>query len=448
MSRDGPGVGPRGKPRYGDDMPRSPYRVLAILLVVLCLGGSAVAQSPTGVERRGPVRGVTLDAGIDPASAQFVTRRLRDAESAHAAVFIIEMDTPGGLVTSMRDIVKAIEASPVPVVVWVGPSGSRAGSAGAYISASSDLLLMAPGTNIGSATPVGGGGEDLGDKIVNDAAAQIAALASAHRRNAPAFRAMVVDQANYTATEAVKQRVAEGIAADRQAVLARVDGATLDGVVVRPDLNDVRIEEMPWYLRLLQILTDPNLIAILFGLGIAAIGFEIFHPGAIVPGVTGAIFLLLSFLGLSVVPFNWAGLAFIALAFILFGLEAVVGGFGALAIGGLVSLVIGGLVLFDEAQGPVVSRPGLIILSILIGGAFTMLVRTAWRTHRRPQTTGMHAMIDQRGEARTDIGPDDGSAFVNGELWAARTRAGTIPRGSRVRVVDLHELTLVVETET
>ncbi len=414
---------------------------VALLALVAAPALGATTPSP------GPVRGVVLNVAIDPASAQFVTRRLTDAQAEHASAFIIEMDTPGGLSTSMHEIVKAIEASTVPVVVWVGPGGSRAGSAGAYISAASDLLLMAPGTNIGSATPITSTGHDLTNKIVNDAAAQISALAAAHGRNADAFRAMVTRQANYPANDAVAGHVAEAIAADRVAMLDAVDGATLHGSVVAIDRHDVHIVAMPWYLRVLQILIDPNLIAILFGLGLAAIMIEFFHPGAVVPGVTGAIFLLLAGLGLSIVPFNWAGLAFMALAFALFALEATVTGFGALALGGVVSLVIGGMILFDDAKGPAVSRPGLAIASIAIGGAFTLLVRTTWKTRRVPQTTGAHAMVGHVAQVRHPVSADDGSVFVNGELWAARTIGATVPVGAHVRIVQVHDLTLVVEPD-
>lgn len=416
---------------------------LAALTITLGLGAPSTAAAA------GEVRGVVLDATIDPASAQFVTRRLEDAEKDDAAVFIIEMDTPGGLSSAMHDIVKAIEASTVPVVVWVGPPGSRAGSAGAYISAASDRLLMAPGTNIGSATPISGtSGSDLDDKIVNDAAAQIAALATAHGRNPTAYRAMVVDQANFPAEEAVRERVAEGVVDSREELIASLDGRTLDGTLVRTAGVPVEIDEMPWYLRLLQVLIDPNLIAILFGLGIAAIGFEIFHPGAIIPGVAGAIMLLLSFVALAVVPFNWAGLAFIGLAFILFVLEATVAGWGALAIGGIVSMIIGGLILFDDAEGPVVSRPGLILLSTALGVAFTLLIRAAWRTRRRPQSTGSDAIVGHVGAVRAAVSGDAGNVFVNGELWQARTQAGgTIPVGAPVRVTAMNDLTLVVEPE-
>ena len=395
---------------------------------------------------RPEVRGVVLEGTIDPASAQFVTRRLRSADRSDAQLFLIEMDTPGGLVTSMHDIVKTIEAAGIPVVVWIGPSGSRAGSAGAYISASSDYLAMAPGTNIGSATPVSSSGGDLDRKIANDAAAQIAALADKHGRNAAAFRSMVTRQLNLTAQEAVAGNVAEAIAPTRAALLRQLDGRQVGGRTLTTAGAAVHIDEMPWYLRLMQILIDPNLLAIMFGLGIAAIGFEVFHPGAIVPGVAGAVMLLLSFAGFAIVPFNWAGLAFILLAFMLFALEAIVSGFGALAAGGIVSMVIGGLILFDDAEGPVVSRPGLIVTSIGLGVAFTLVARAAWRARKAPTTTGATAMVGHIGEVKTPLVGETGHVFVDGELWAARTSDGReIAPGSAVRVTGMSDLVLSVE---
>lgn len=418
------------------------------LLALLAVAAALFAVVPAGsaATDRPRVEGVVVEGGIDPASAQFVTRRLEAADRGDAQFFLIEMDTPGGLVTSMRDIVKTIEGAEIPVVVWIGPSGSRAGSAGAYISASSDLLAMASGTNIGSATPVGGSGEDLDDKIVNDAAAQIAALASKHGRNAAAYRAMVTDQANLTVDEAIARDVAEERAESRDALVRQLDGRQVGGRVLETTGADVQVDDMPWYLRLLQVLIDPNLLAIMFGLGIAAIGFELFHPGAILPGVAGAIMLLLSFLGFAVVPFNWAGLAFIALAFILFALEAVVSGFGGLAIGGIVSLVIGGLILFDDAEGPVISRPGLIISAVAIGSGFTLIARAAWRARKAPLTTGPTGIIGHIGEVRTALVGDSGHVFVDGELWAARTTDGArIEPGAHVRVTGMSDLVLDVE---
>lgn len=420
-------------------------RLLTIALIALA-AASALAISATAASTPPPIRGVVLEGGIDPASAQFVTRRLRSADGGDAQMFLIEMDTPGGLVDSMRDIVKTIESVDIPVVVWIGPSGSRAGSAGAYISASSDYLAMAPGTNIGSATPVSGSGGDLDKKITNDAAAQIAALADKHERNAAAYRAMVTDQLNLTAQEAVAGDVAESIALTRDGLLRQLDGRQVGGHTLATAGAPVEIDEMPWYLRLMQILINPNLLTIMFGLGIAAIGFEIFHPGAVVPGVAGAVMLLLAFAGFAIVPFNWAGLAFIFLAFLLFGLEAVVAGFGVLAVGGIVALVIGGLILFDDAKGPVVSRPGLIIASIALGVAFTLVARAAWRLRRTPAATGAGAMVGHVGEVRTALVGDTGHVFVDGELWAARATDGRrIEPGHAVRVTGMSDLVLSVE---
>ena len=423
----------------------NPRRLLMIALIALAAAAALAISATRGLHAAADTRRGAR-GGIDPASAQFVTRRLRSADGSDAQMFLIEMDTPGGLVASMRDIVKTIEAVDIPVVVWIGPSGSRAGSAGAYISASSDYLAMAPGTNIGSATPVSGSGGDLDKKITNDAAAQIAALADKHGRNATAYRAMVTDQLNLTAQEAVDADVAESIAQTRADLLRQLDGRQVGGRTLETAGAPVEIDEMPWYLRLMQILIDPNLLAIMFGLGIAAIGFEIFHPGAVVPGVVGALMLLLSFAGFAIVPFNWAGLAFIFLAFLLFGLEAVVAGFGALAVGGIVSLVIGGLILFDDAEGPVVSRPGLIVASIGLGVAFTLVARAAWRARRAPTTTGTRGMVGHVGEVRTALVGDTGHVFVDGELWAARTADGRrIEPGRAVRVTGMSDLVLSVE---
>ena len=423
-------------------------RIRPIGLLIAVLLALAAIPSTGSANPGGPVRGVVLQGTIDPATAQFVTRRLENADSAGAGVFIIQMDTPGGLMSSMHDIVRAMESAQVPTVVWVGPAGSRAGSAGAFISAAADLLYMAPGTNIGSATPVSSGGGDLDVKVRNDAAAQIQALAEARGRNAQLFRSMVTEGSNFPASEAVRDGIATGIATDRDHLLQTLNGVKVDGVALTTEGVPVRFDDMPWYLRLLQVLIDPNLLTALFGLGIAAIGYEIFNPGGIVPGVVGVILLLTAAVGLAMVPFNWAGIAFLLLAFVLFALEAAVSGFGVLAAGGVVSLVIGGLILFDDAQGPVVSRPGLIICAVIVGGAFTLIARAAVRARRAPRTTGRTGLIGHVGQVRRDIADGRGQVFVEGELWAAVTADGVrIPAGRRVRVTRMQDLTLTVEAE-
>lgn len=418
-----------------------------LLLIAVAIGLSATA-TPSSAEAQAPVRGIVLDGTIDPVTAQFVTRRLKDAQKDGASLFVIRMDTPGGLMDSMKDIVGEIEASSVPTVVWVGPAGSRAGSAGAFISAAAHRLYMAPGTNIGSATPISSTGEDLDAKIRNDAAAQIYALAELRGHNADAYRTMVTQGANFPASQAVAERVANGIAADPSALLGQLDGERIDGRVVHTEGLTVDFEEMPWYLRLLQVIINPNLLTALFGLGIAAIGYELYNPGGILPGVTGVILILISALGFAMVPFNWAGIAFLLLAFVLFTLEAAVAGFGILAAGGVISLILGGLILFDDARGPVVSRPGLIISAVVVGAGFTFVARAALRARRMPRTTGRTGLIGHVGEVRRTIEGDRGQVFVEGELWAAVTADDVrIPVGRRVRVTHMQDLTLTVEAE-
>lgn len=421
---------------------------LIVLAAIVAILGGAVAAG--GQEQAPPVWVISLEGTIDPVNATFVERRLDDAAEAGAAVAILRMDTPGGFDASMREIVSAMRAADVDVAVWVGPSGARAGSAGAYIAAASDHLGMAPGTNIGSATPIGGaGGEDLDAKIRGDAAAFIAALAQESGRNAAAYRAMVDDAANYTAAQAVDRGVAETAQPTLEAFVAWLDGREgRDGARLATAGAPLQERDLPWYLRALQVLIDPNLVFILLLLGLAGLGYEIFNPGAIIPGVAGGIALLLALAGLSVLPFTWAGLALIALAVALFVAETQVAGVGALAAGGVVALALGGAFLFDGGPGLEPSLPFVIATATVIGGGFAVAAHLAMRARGRPVATGGGALVGETGEARAAIGPGGGRVFVNGELWSARAANGTeIPAGTRVRVVRVDDegLTLTVE---
>lgn len=426
-----------------------PFRPLIAALVAVVAGLLALtgAGPSSGAQAQPVVRGIDFDNEVMPVTARWVHRALQDAEDAGAELFVIQMDTPGGLDTSMRDIVQDITRTPLTVAVWVGPSGARAASAGAYIAAASDHLAMATGTNIGSATPVSGGsGSDLDRKIVNDAAAYISALATAHGRNAAAYRSMVTKQVNLTATQAVDRDVADFIAETPQQLVATLDGKPgKDGTPLQLKGATISIESMPWYLRLLDLIADPNLIFIFFSLSLIALGWEIFHPGAIVPGVMGALLLLTALFGLSIIPFDWAGIAFILLAGLLFALEVHVAGIGFLAVGGVISLIIGGLILFDE-PGVQSSAPAVVATALGIGAAFLLLVRVAARVRGLRPVTGEAAVVGQVGNVRSPVGAEPGQVFVNGELWRARTADGsTVAPGEPVRVVKMEELTLTVE---
>lgn len=422
----------------------SPPLLLALLLALLCVAGAG-AQGGAA-----PVRVIELDGGIDPVSAEFVGDRLEEAAADGAAAVVIRMDTPGGLVSSMRDIVADMQASPVPVTVWIGPSGARAGSAGAVVSAASDHLGMAPGTNIGSATPISSGGEDLDRKVVNDAAASIAALAEANGRDPAAYRAMVTDALNLTSSEALERGVVETVQPTLEGFVAWLDGrAGRDGGVIATTGAPIEIDAMPWHLELLQALVDPNLVFLLLLLGLAGIGFEIFNPGSIVPGVVGAISFLLALAGLTVLPVAWVGIALIVLGVGLFVAETQVGGFGALALGGVVALALGGAALFDSDDPGLEASPWIAVaIAVVVGGAFLASARLVLRARRRPAVTGGAELVGEAGVARGAIGPGGGHVSVNGEIWSARTATGTeVPGGTPVRVVRVHpeDLSLTVE---
>lgn len=420
--------------------------LIAVLLALAWVGAAAAQDGASG-----PVRVIELDGGIDPVSAEFVQRELEDAAADGAEVAVLRMDTPGGLVSSMRDIVAAMERSPVPVAVWVGPSGARAGSAGAYISAASEHLGMAPGTNIGSATPISSGGEDLDQKVVNDAAAGIAALAEENGRNADAYRRMVTEALNLTATEALEMDVIDTIQPSVEDFVAWLDGrAGADGGTIVTAGAPIETEDMPWYLDVLQVLTDPNLVFLLLLLGLAGIGFELFNPGAILPGALGAISLLLALGGMSVLPIDWLGVALIVLGVGLFVAETQVGGFGALALGGVVALGLGGALLFDSDDPGLVTSPWIAGgIALAVGGTFLVAARLVLRARRSPVVTG--TLVGETGVAREAIGPGGGHVFVNGEIWTARSADGAeVPEGAAVRVVrvDEDDLSLTVEDLT
>ncbi|MGD9696687.1 MAG: nodulation protein NfeD [Thermoleophilia bacterium] len=422
--------------------------LLVAVLAALAAAAAAAAQAPAGPP--GPVRVIELTGGVDPVSAAFVGRRIRAAQEAGASAVVIRIDTPGGLVSSMRDIVADMRDAAVPVTVWIGPSGARAGSAGAYISAASDELGMAPGTNIGAATPVSAGGGDLGDKVRNDAAASIAALAEEHGRDPAAFRAMVTDALSLTAAEARRRGVAETIQPTIEDFAAWLDGRPgRDGRAIRTAGAPIEVDGMPWYLRLLQVLTDPTLVFLLLLLGLAGVGFEVFHPGAIVPGVVGGVSLVLSLAGLSVLPFAWAGIALVLLGVAFLVAETQVGGFGVLAAGGVLALALGGAFLFDSDDPGLRPSPWAVVpIAVVVGGGFAVAAHLVMRARRRPPATGGDELVGEYGVAREPLGPSGGHVTVNGEIWNARTADGTtIAEGERVRIVRVRreDLTLTVE---
>lgn len=396
---------------------------------------------------------VVLDDMIHPVADEYIGRALETAQTQKADAVVIELRTPGGLETSMRAIVKKIIASRVPVLVWVGPSGSRAASAGFFILEAADVAAMAPGTNTGAAHPVLMG-EKLDDvmkmKLQNDAAAFIRSLAQHRGRNVQAAESGVREAKSFTEDEALAQHVIEVVAADVPSLLRWADGKTIKRFDGKSAVLHVRGKpivryEMTVKQRVLSWLMDPNIAFILFAVGFLALWSEFNHPGAIVPGVGGFVAILLALFALNLLPTRYSAFALILGAFILFGLEAKFVSHGVLGAGGIVCLVFGGLLLVD---GPIpemqVRLLTALAVSVPIGVIAVFLMSLVLRARKHRVATGAEAMVGEIGVAQTPVGPD-GKVFVHGELWNARAQTA-IAEGSRVRVRGVEGLRVIVES--
>jgi membrane-bound serine protease (ClpP class) len=429
---------------------------VALILIILGLIGFACAGSGPGA-RAGAVHVLTTDSVVGPVMDRYIDRGIDSAEDEEAAAVVIRLDTPGGLISSMNEIVKRILGSEVPVVVYVSPQGGHAASAGTFITMASHVAAMAPATRIGAATPVGSGGEEiqgpLGDKVTNDAAAQIRALAELRGRNEEWAESAVRDAASVNANEAVELGVVEFVARDLDEVLEGVDGRTvrLDSgreVTLETAEADLAFNDMTFFERVLDMLADPNIALLLLSLGTLAIFIEILNPGVIFPGVFGVIALILGFFALSVMPFNWAGVALIIFAFALFGLEIFVPSGGILGVGGVVALVLGGLLLTSGNPAEFqVSRWLLIGLAATMGAIVVFVLVNIVRIRMAPVQVGMETVIGKNAVVRATLDPT-GLVFFEGETWTADSEEGTIEEGERVVITEARGLRLRVRRET
>ena len=395
---------------------------------------------------------VVVDDMIHPISDEFVGRALDEAAAQKHEAVLIELRTPGGLESSMRGIVEKIIKSPVPVLVWVGPSGSRAASAGFFILEAADVAAMAPGTNTGAAHPVALGeklDEIMKMKMQNDAAAFMRTLAQRRGRNVAAAESGVRQAKSFTEDEALSLRLIEVIAADVPSLLRWADGKKIKRfngttTVLRTANKPLVNYEMSLKQRLLSWIMDPNVAFLLMSLGMLALWAEFNHPGAILPGVVGLIAILLSVFALNLLPTRYAAFALIVVAFILFALEAKFTSYGILGTGGVLCMIFGALLLVD---GPIpemrVHLLTAIVVSVPLGVIAVFLMTLVLRAHKNRVVTGTEAMIGELGVARTSVGAD-GKVFVHGELWNA-TAASAIPQGARVRVREVQGLRVVVE---
>ena len=400
----------------------------------LCATASATPSQPH-------VLAVKFENDVNPITQDYVNDEIARANREHLDAVVILLDTPGGLSTSMEKIVKAELASKVPVIVYVSPPGSRAASAGVWISEAADLLAMAPQTNIGSSTPINiGGGDiakDLRRKVINDAAASLRELARTHGRNVQWADSAVRKASNLGATEALQQNVIDLMAPTLPGLLDKIDGRTTKGskgIVLHTAGARITTVDMSLWKKILDTLIDPNLIVLFMSVGTLGIIVELWNPGLIFPGTFGAICLILGLFGLQVLPISAAGLLLMLLAFAFFAAEAFVPTHGAITLAGAVCFVIGSLLLFEPAGNTYkVSLPVVLAIAGTLAASMALVAMKLVQVRRAPVVTGTSELIGQVGVVRETLGPD-GLVFVRGELWRARTEGDPLPPGTPVRV--------------
>jgi membrane-bound serine protease (ClpP class) len=407
---------------------------------------------------------IRLDGIINPASSRYIENSLEQAVKDSAICFILEMDTPGGLMTAMKDIVKTELNSPIPFIVYVSPSGAQAASAGVFITLASHYAAMAPGTNIGAAHPVpagGGGGifggqdqdslDIMGEKTENDAVSYIRSLAEKTGRNANWAEDAVRKSVSITANEAVALHVVDTIATDLTSLLNILKGKTFQisgkTVTLPENLPDQQVihREMSWTDRLLDVFSNPNIAYIFLMLGFYGLFFEITHPGSVFPGVLGVLFLLIAFFSFQMLPVNYAGIALILFGIILLILEVNIVSFGLLTIGGLAAMLIGSTMLIDSPDPLIQISKGIIYPVVILTALFIIVVvRLVIKAMKNRPITGFEGLIGLKGTAETEITPLGGTVFVNGEIWKAVSDE-TIPKGSSIEVIDVNHMILKVQ---
>jgi membrane-bound serine protease (ClpP class) len=406
------------------------------------------------VARARHVEWLVVDGAIGPVAQKIISEGLKRAESEHAEALVIELDTPGGLLSTTRLICKDLLAATVPVVVYVAPSGARAGSAGVFVTLAANVAAMAPGTNIGAAHPVGIGGlgsdssKVMSEKVTNDAAAFARTLAERNHKNIEWAERAVRESVSATETEALQLGVIDLIADSRDSLLTKLDGriVTLDHGSDTLHTAGATIHETPLSLRLriLSVIADPNIAYILMLVGIYGIFFELYNPGAILPGVVGALSLILAFFSLQLLPLSWAGVLLILLGIVLFLLEIKITSYGLLSVGGGVSMILGSLMLFEPVKTGIHVGLELIIPATIITGLFfVFVVGMGLRAQMRKVTTGKEGLVGEIGTVSL-AGPPRIKVQIHGEWWDAKCSA-PLQVGARVRVVAVNGMKLKVE---
>jgi len=436
-------------------------KTITILIVVMCFILLTISSSVGNEQAPGETKSsvydvITVGAAITPAVAQYIIRSINEAYAQGSAGLIILLDTPGGLDLAMRDIVKELLNSNIPVVVFVYPSGARAASAGVMITMAAHVAAMAPGTNIGAAHPVamGVGGKmdkTMAEKVENDAVAYVKGIAKKKGRNVEWAEQAVRKSVSITAEEALKLNVIDVIAADVGQLLANIDGKTvaLPSKTVTLYTKGAVINEKKMGLRerILTTLSDPNIAYLLLMIGLAGLYFEFAHPGAILPGAVGGIALIVAFFALQTLPVNFAGVLLIIFGIILFIAEIKIVSHGMLTVAGVISLVLGSLLLFESPIPALrVSLKVMIPTIIIISLFFIAIIGLAVKAQMRKPATGTEGMVGEKGNAVTPI-HEDGKVFMKGDYWNAYS-SEMIEKGEKVETIGMKGLTLEVKRTT
>ena len=438
--------------------------ILCILALLFCqiYGVDAQINEQTSKE----IWILTIDGVINPVAASYLRENIHSAENTNVECLILQMDTPGGLMSSMRDIIKEILNSEVPVAVYVSPRGAQSASAGVFITVAAHFAAMAPGTNIGAAHPVnmGGGGSPFGgekpdsadtktmlEKVTNDAVAQIRSLAHQHGRNAQWLEDAVRKSVSITEIEAVKLKVVDYVAKNLDDYIEYLDGKVAklpsgDKILATHEAKIIN-KPMGLHRKILDVISEPNIAYLLMILGFYGLFFEIRSPGAIFPGVLGGIFLILAFFAFQVLPINYAGLALIIVGIILFILEIKIVSYGLLTIGGLISMILGSMMLFNVEEAPqALYRVSLaVIIPVVICTLLFFVVALSYvvKAHKHKPTTGQEGIVGETGIATTDISPA-GTVKVHGEIWRAQATQ-PILKGAQIIVKAVERMVLTVE---
>ena len=443
----------------GRTLPRRIVLACSALAMLLGLAGPLAGQVNAQSAEGPHALVITIDGVINPVKDRYLERALEEARLGEAALLVIKLDTPGGLLDSTRDIVERLLESPVPTAVYVSPSGAHAGSAGTFITAAANFAVMAPGSNIGAATPVSATGQDLEEtlasKVENDAAALIRSIAQERGRNAELLEATVREAASYSAREAVDGNVVDFIAEDLDALLANLDGLTADTpdgtVIVESEGLHTRDLDKNLLEMLLEILSNPNVSFLLMSIGGLGIVIELFNPGLLVPGIVGGVCLILAFVAVGNLPVNWAGVALIMLAIVLAAAEVVVAGFGVLGIASAVCMVIGGLLLFARFGDASPTLPEVSVnrwliagVGIAMGASVIYLAREAVKSRRRRGDGSHQSLIGETGVVTQPLAPK-GVVRVASDTWTAVSAdGGNIEAGEEVWVLSVEGLILTV----